>query len=538
MSVRPSAKPILANLSGDGSAQIATLTGPNFAGEQFILYWSRDSQHGGGIQGLAFFLNPPYQAPTVGRVLHVSGYGDLTGDLSSYNTLAFQGTVTLGDTGSATAPHPLGAQAFVVPGNIDTVYLGPGAWVQGKLLFAPSTTGHRRRIYGPGVLDASRFEYDLRACSISDGSGYADQGFPALAGQKKDGDNGPLDQFDLDGFIITDNNFYATDSMTNSTLNDVKVIAWNGNNDGLQFGDNTTASNVFVRSGDDSLKMWGASDEVTNATVWQNYNGGVVNLGWFYNSPGDSGLFDGLYVVKTDWFMPNAPDPSFTAVESDPVAHQNNAVIASMMVPGTQFGAMHPSLYRNIFVEDAPQVLFSLKIVPPRTDANTEGLPLTESSTLNLNIENLFTPPSTVASSIGFQILPAGYTFGIPLQTFTSNYTLAGSMKINLTNVILKMPNGNLTPLTAATAGVAGFGDIQTIPNNLNIRYDFSPAARSGACSHCFHSQSPGPYPRFPACLSMARVGNSETASPRTQTFECQVLRNGAGSNRSINAIC
>ena len=304
VSVRPSAKPILANLAGDGPAQIATLTGPNFEGEQFILYWSRDAQDGGGIQGLAFFFDPPYEAPTGRNVLAVAKYGDLTGDLSGYDTLAFQGTVTIGGTGSATAPHPLGAQAFVVPGNINNVYLGPGSWVQGKQLFAPSSTGHRRRIYGPGVLDVSRFEYDLRMCSVSNDPDYADQGDPALAGQTSDGDHGPLDQFDLDGIIITDNNFYATDSLTNSTVNDVKVIAWNGNNDGLEFGDNTTASNVFVRSGDDSLKMWGSSDAVTNATVWQNYNGGVVNLGWFNNSPGDNGLIEGLYVVKTDWLMP------------------------------------------------------------------------------------------------------------------------------------------------------------------------------------------------------------------------------------------
>ena len=186
-------------------------------------------------------------------------------------------------------------------------------------------------------------------------------------------------------------------------------------------------------------------------------------------------LIDGLYVVKTDWFMPSASDPSFTAIQSDPVAHQNNAVVASMMVPGTQFGAMHPSLYRNIFVEDAPQVLFSLKIIPPRPSVNTDAVPLTDSSMLNLNIENLFAPPSTVASSIGFQILPGGYTFGVPVQTFPTNYTLTGSMKINLTNVILKMPDGNLTPLTAANAGLAGFGDIQTNPNNLDIHYDFAP---------------------------------------------------------------
>ena len=81
-----------------------------------------------------------------------------------------------------------------------------------------------------------------------------------------------------------------------------------------------------------------------------------------------------------------------------------------------------------------------------------------------------------MASSIGFQIL-AGYTFGIPVQTFTSNYKLTGNMNISLTNVILKMPDGNLTPLTAANAAAVGFGNINTNPSNLNIDYDFVPGA-------------------------------------------------------------
>ena len=53
--------------------------------------------------------------------------------------------------------------------------------------------------------------------------------------------------------------------------------------------------------------MWGSFITVTNATVWQNYNGGVLNLGWSDNSPGDYSLVDGLYVVKTDWTNPAVP---------------------------------------------------------------------------------------------------------------------------------------------------------------------------------------------------------------------------------------
>jgi len=54
----------------------------------------------------------------------------------------------------------------------------------------------------------------------------------------------------------------------------------------------------FVRSGDDSKMMWGSDITVTNAAVWQNPNGGLVNLGWSNISTGGNCLNDGLYVVK------------------------------------------------------------------------------------------------------------------------------------------------------------------------------------------------------------------------------------------------
>jgi hypothetical protein len=458
VTVRPSAKFISIALEHDGTAQLSAWTGAAFSGEQFILWWDRNSEESAAIEGLAFFLNPPYSAPSGGNVKAVTSSSDLDpAGLSGYDTLAFESTVALSTTG---------AQAYTVPDNINTIYLGPGAWVQGKLAFAPSSTGSVRRIYGPGVLDVSRFEYDLRQCDPT--SGYADQGYAALAAVNPNGSH-RLDNFVLDGIVIADNNFYSTDSLTDSTVNNVKVLAWNANNDGLEFGSNTSASNVFVRSGDDSLKMWGASDTVTNATVWQNFNGGVVNLGWFDNSPGDSGLIDGLYVVKTDWLTPT--DPTWAADPADAVVHQNDAVIASMMIPGTQFGAMKPSLYRNIFVEDPPQVLFSLKIIPPRANSNTDQINLMDTSVLNLNIENVFSPASIVGNSIGFQNLPSTYTFGSPLQTFPGGYTLSGSMSIGLTNVFIRLPEGIWIPLLGFDAGSAG--KLGTNGADVNVNYCF-----------------------------------------------------------------
>jgi hypothetical protein len=118
-----------------------------------------------------------------------------------------------------------------------------------------------------------------------------------------------------------------------------------------------------------------------------------VNVGWFDNSPGDNCLIDGLYVVKTDWHTPT--DPSWT---TPTLSDQNNAVIVSLMSPGTKYGSVQPPLFQNIYVEDPPRVLLSLKILPP--DCDLIGLEGTCSSTVdlslpsvvNLDIENLFTP--------------------------------------------------------------------------------------------------------------------------------------------------
>src|SRR5271157_3264338 len=161
VSVRPQAKKIHVDSASGSLVQISTTTTANFAG---------DSQQSSSIQSLVFFLNPPYVKPTGSNVKVVATPADLTANLSSFDTLDFEGTVAVASTG---------AQALVVPANIANVFFGPGAWVQGKLRFVQAGNGITRRIYGPGVLDVSRFEYDLRACDAN--SGYADQGYEAIS---------------------------------------------------------------------------------------------------------------------------------------------------------------------------------------------------------------------------------------------------------------------------------------------------------------------------------------------------------------------
>jgi hypothetical protein len=493
MSVRPGEKGIPAQLMSDGTVQIFTDTASNFAGEQFVLWWERDTTLGGGFQGLAFFLDPPYDRPAGGNVFTISGPGPsvLAADFvppPGIDTLDFEGMVIVeGPNIEGTDIEGPGAQSYIVPKNINTIFLGPGAWVQGKLRFdqgsAHDAGGQVKRIYGPGVLDGSRFNYKYRQCrdSVKYPNNRVD-GVPAIS---YFGSPAAPDTFSIDGIIVSDIDYTATDSLANGIVNNMKVIGWNGNNDGLDMGDGTRASNVFVRTGDDSLEMWGGSITVTNATVWQNTLGGVVNLGWSYKFPGDYNLVDGLYVVKTDWSTPTTTswctDP-LCPVPTDLLNHQNNGVIVSLMVPGTNYGTVHPPVYRNIYLDDPPWVLFSLKILPP--DCDLKGLVggvcpavnLTLPSVVNLKIENVFTPQSIQQNSIGFQTLPKGFTYDFPAGTpneLGADYTLTGDMNISLTNVFMELPNGIWLPLLNFDSQY--LGKITTNGNNVNVNYDFAP---------------------------------------------------------------
>ena len=202
VSVRPQAKKIHVDSASGSLVQISTITAANFAGDQFLLWWAGDSQQSSTIQSLVFFLNPPYVKPTGSNVKVIATPADVTADLSSFDTLDFEGTLAVASTG---------AQAFVVPANIANVFLGPGAWVEGKLRFVQAGNGSTRRIYGPGVLDVSRFEYDLRACDAN--SGYEDQGYEAISLVDPPTNTVP-DRFQLDGLVITDHNHAVADLLT------------------------------------------------------------------------------------------------------------------------------------------------------------------------------------------------------------------------------------------------------------------------------------------------------------------------------------
>ena len=193
-----------------------------------------------------------------------------------------------------------------------------------------------------------------------------------------------------------------------------------------------------------------------------------MSTGWDISRV-EGGMLDGLYVVKTDWTTPAAPSWNWTGLND-----QNNGVFVSLNLPGTNYGVTQPAVFRNIFIEDPPQLLFSLKIVPPRCSehglpAPCQGVTLMDKSVLNLQIENLSSPPSAVPNSIGFETLPLGYTLGGAAPGVSLPYTLTGSINVSFTNVMLTPPGGAPTALTSANA--ATLGNLITNGTGITLTY-------------------------------------------------------------------
>jgi uncharacterized protein (TIGR03437 family) len=145
----------------------------------------------------------------------------------------------------------------------------------------------------------------------------------------------------------------------------------------------------------------------------------------------------------------------------------NDAIVASLMTPGTIYGGLIPSIFRNIYVEDTPRVLFSLKILPPDCSLNGQtSCPMLNPSLegiLNLNIENVFTPASKLENEIGFQTV--------------NGTALIGAMNIGMTNVTITSSNGGAAVLSAANAST--LGNIVTNGAHVGLKYSAEPAAQA-----------------------------------------------------------
>ena len=230
-----------------------------------------------------------------------------------------------------------------LPAAVDTILLERGAWVMGRINV---TRGRRTavKVVGHGIFEGSRFTYHGGSAAdsmrfvepqldrpllwdgpsvihpmVSDAATARSSMICKHAHHRADAKNTLAIPPDLPSSHLLTPQGHAAVAPPNSSFRCFRMLGWLFNEDGLWLGPNSSVSHSFIRTNDDSIRMYagevdhwlntpaprrgerakGAS--VREVVIAQMFNGAAIQLGW--ESAGVEGVVvDGLDLVSSEWY--------------------------------------------------------------------------------------------------------------------------------------------------------------------------------------------------------------------------------------------
>ncbi|MGA9241896.1 MAG: FG-GAP-like repeat-containing protein [Silvibacterium sp.] len=219
----------------------------------------------------------------------------------------------------------------------EKVYLAGGAYVKGFFAFGLAATN--AAIEGRGILSGE----DLpKARCIGTKAGCPDMVSTI----------GNVQNLLVEGITFIQSPFYnvSINGGSGNRVDNVKVIAWLGNSDGIQasYGPQDTGSvieNSFVKNGDDSIKLTASNLLVQHCVVWKLNNAAAFEMGAGIKGDLVNIAVRDSDVIRGEYDWPNTSDAVFAA---------------------NQGGTGNLSHYRfeDIRVENESWQLFRIQILP------------------------------------------------------------------------------------------------------------------------------------------------------------------------------
>jgi len=165
-----------------------------------------------------------------------------------------------------------------------TVYLAGGAYVKGRLQIAGQGGGKTVTIRGRGVLSG---------IDIPGTKGLFSQ-FMIGAAKKT-----ALD-LNVEGIVITDSHGISLLAPKRLTAENVKILAWLGQTDGIAGGKQSLVKDCFLKVNDDCLHFHQTGIKLLNNVIWRQNSGSALQMGWNVTQDVDGELCDGLDIIGDD----------------------------------------------------------------------------------------------------------------------------------------------------------------------------------------------------------------------------------------------
>jgi hypothetical protein len=222
--------------------------------------------------------------------------------------------------------HQIGS-GNVIHSN-ETIYLAGGAWVEGA--FIANGPVDNVVIRGRGVLDGSFMDTGNQADNKSQ------PGMIDIADQSSQ-------NVVVEGITVVNAPRFNVRALAKyTTIENVKTMSWWYSTDGLVAGNSSLVENNFVKSNDDSIKLFWGDEVVRGNTIWQLENGAPFMISWnLANSP------ENFHVYDDD------------VIHAEHYQIQKSAIFRALHAgPGTPYRY----LFENIRVENANWRLFYITI--------------------------------------------------------------------------------------------------------------------------------------------------------------------------------
>jgi len=172
------------------------------------------------------------------------------------------------------------------------VYLAPGAYVSGAF----HSNGKKNNwMYGRGIVSGRNhlMHEIIDPVSGTNGIEYIQ------TTQSKEAFCAFGDDAVYNGIMFLEAYHHTCPSGKSTTINDIKIIGWSSNNDGIRPGANSTIDHIFIKTSDD-YDYARDKHTVTNSVFWPGVNGAVGQLGWNNLGVGYA-EYKNNYIINCEW---------------------------------------------------------------------------------------------------------------------------------------------------------------------------------------------------------------------------------------------
>ena len=176
----------------------------------------------------------------------------------------------------------LGQEPLKIPDG-QTVYLAGGAYVKGRLQAAETTGNQGVTVRGRGIL-----------------SGIGIAGNRGSFRQFMIGATTKAPDLHVEGIVITDGPGVGLLAYRRLVAENVKLLAWIPQTDGISGGKNSRVQNCFLKVDDDALHFHKSGTTLIDNVVWKQNFGSVLQMGWNETQSVDGELCDGLDIIGDD----------------------------------------------------------------------------------------------------------------------------------------------------------------------------------------------------------------------------------------------